>query len=247
MSDFVVVRDVWKIYEMGGTRVEALRGVSFAVGEGEFLGVVGPSGSGKSTLLHIIGGLDRPTEGEVVVGGVRVGELSDDEMSEYRNRVVGFVFQMFYLIPRFTALENVEIPLVARGVPREERRERALEALEMVGLGDRAFHKPSQLSGGEQQRVAIARAIVGRPKLLLADEPTGNLDSDSARSVMEVFKKLNREHGLTIILVTHNLELVWYCDRVVRLADGRVRKIYRAGEYGEMLSSYARGADRGSG
>ncbi|RLE64707.1 MAG: ABC transporter ATP-binding protein [Thermoprotei archaeon] len=237
MSSFVVVRDVWKIYDMDGVRVEALRGASFDVEKGEFLGVVGPSGSGKSTLLHIIGGLDKPTKGEVVVEEVKINELSDEELSDYRNKIVGFVFQMFYLIPRFTALQNVEMPLIARGVPREERRKRALEALEMVGLGDRAFHKPNQLSGGEQQRVAIARAIVGKPKLLLADEPTGNLDSESAKSVMEVFKKLNREYGLTIILVTHNLELVWYCNRVIRLADGRVKKIYKIGEYEEMLSS----------
>ncbi len=237
MSSFVEVRDVWKIYDMDGIKVEALRGASFDVEKGEFLGIVGPSGSGKSTLLHIIGGLDKQTKGDVVVEGVKISELSDEELSEYRNKVVGFVFQMFYLIPRFTALQNVEMPLIARGVPREKRRKRAMEALEMVGLGDRAFHKPNQLSGGEQQRVAIARAIVGKPRLLLADEPTGNLDSESAKSVMEVFKKLNREHGLTIILVTHNLELVWYCNRVIRLADGRVKRIYKAGEYREMLSS----------
>jgi len=237
MSDFVVVKNVWKVYDMNGVRVEALKDVSFNVKEGEFFGVIGPSGSGKSTLLHIIGGLDKPTKGEVIVGGIRINELPDERLSEYRNKVIGFVFQMFYLIPRFTALQNVEMPLIARGVPKEERKKRALEALEMVGLKDRAFHKPSQLSGGEQQRVAIARAIVGRPKLLLADEPTGNLDLESAKSVMEVFKKLNKEYDLMVILVTHNLELVWYCDRVVRLTDGRVKRIYRIGEYEEMLSS----------
>ncbi len=238
MSSFVTVRDVWKIYEMDGVRVEALRGATFEVEKGEFLGIVGPSGSGKSTLLHIVGGLDRPSRGEVEVDGIKISGLSDDELSEYRNRIVGFVFQMFYLIPRFTALQNVELPLIARGVPKEERRKRALEALEMVGLEDRAFHKPNQLSGGEQQRVAIARAIVGKPKLLLADEPTGNLDSESAKSVMEVFKELNRKHGITVILVTHNLGLVWYCDRVIKLTDGRVERIYGIGEYEEMLSSF---------
>jgi len=238
MSSFVTVRDVWKIYGMDGVRVEALRGATFEVEKGEFLGIVGPSGSGKSTLLHIVGGLDRPSRGEVEVDGIKISGLSDDELSEYRNRIVGFVFQMFYLIPRFTALQNVELPLIARGVPKEERRKRALEALEMVGLEDRAFHKPNQLSGGEQQRVAIARAIVGKPKLLLADEPTGNLDSESAKSVMEVFKELNRKHGITVILVTHNLGLVWYCDRVIKLTDGRVERIYGIGEYEEMLSSF---------
>jgi len=235
MSDFVIVRNLWKVYSMGSTEVKALRNVSFSVKEGEFFGVVGPSGSGKSTLLHIIGGLDRPTKGEVIVGGIKVNELSENELSRYRNRTVGFVFQMFYLIPRFTALRNVEMPLIARRVPKEERRKRALEALKMVGLEDRAFHKPNQLSGGEQQRVAIARAIVGRPKLLLADEPTGNLDSESVKSVMEVFKKLNKEYNLTVILVTHNLELIWYCDRVIRLINGYVKRIYEPKEYEEML------------
>ena len=239
MSKFVVVNNVWKVYDMGGVKIEALKRVSFEVNEGEFLAIVGPSGSGKSTLLHIIGGLDKPTRGYVEIGGLRVSELSSDvELSQYRNRVVGFVFQMFYLIPRFSALQNVELPLIARGVPKEERREMALNALKMVGLGDKANNKPSQLSGGEQQRVAIARAIVGKPKLLLADEPTGNLDTKSSETIMQVFKKLNEEYGITVVMVTHNLGLIWYCNRIVRLKDGRVVHIYKSGEYEKLLQTF---------
>ena len=239
MSKFVVVNNVWKVYDMGGVKIEALKRVSFEVSKGEFLAIVGPSGSGKSTLLHIIGGLDKPTRGYVEIGGLRVSELSSDvELSQYRNRVVGFVFQMFYLIPRFSALQNVELPLIARGVPKEKRREMALNALKMVGLGDKANNKPSQLSGGEQQRVAIARAIVGKPKLLLADEPTGNLDTKSSETIMQVFKKLNEEYGITVVMVTHNLGLIWYCNRIVRLKDGRVVHIYKSGEYEKLLQTF---------
>lgn len=239
MSSIVTVRGLWKIYSMDGYTVEALRGIDMDVKEGEFVAVVGPSGSGKSTLLHIIGGLDRPTRGIVRVGGVEIGSLkSDRELSEFRNKFIGFIFQMFYLVPRFTALQNVELPLIARGVPRDERRRMAFEALEMVGLKDKAYSRPSQLSGGEQQRVAIARAIVGKPKLLLADEPTGNLDSRTAANIMNVFKRLNKELNITVILVTHNLSLVWYCDRVFRLADGKVVNVYKPNEYEKLLRSF---------
>lgn len=232
----VELRDVWKEYVVGRSRVQALRGVTLDVEKGEFVAVVGPSGSGKSTLLHLIGGLDRPTRGSVRVAGIEVGSLRDDRLlSRYRNEYVGFVFQMFYLVPRLTAVENVELPLVARGVDPRERRRAALEALKLVGLEHRAHHKPSEMSGGEQQRVAIARAIVTRPKLLLADEPTGNLDSANAKLVMGLFRKLIDELGVTIVMATHNLELLDYCDRAVRLVDGRVAGVYGRGEYSKLL------------
>ncbi|MEM4888997.1 MAG: ABC transporter ATP-binding protein, partial [Thermosphaera sp.] len=194
-----------------------------------------PSGSGKSTLLHLVGGLDRPTRGIVRVGGIEVSSLkSDRELSRYRNEYVGFVFQFFHLIPRLTALENVELPLVARGVDPKERRRRALEALKLVGLEHRARHRPTELSGGEQQRVAIARAIVTQPRLLLADEPTGNLDSNNARTIMNLFKKLIDELNVTIVMATHNLELLEYCDKAVRLVDGCVAGTYDKGEISKL-------------
>ncbi|MGC9118024.1 MAG: ABC transporter ATP-binding protein [Thermoproteus sp.] len=200
---------------------QALRGITYSIPRGIFQCVVGPSGSGKTTLLHIIGGIDRPTRGEVWVAGVRLNDLDDDQLADFRNKNVGFVFQMFYLIPRMTVLENVELPLILRGVPKARRREMALEALKLAGLdGVDPKKRPTQLSGGEQQRVAIARAIVARPRILLADEPTGNLDSVTAARVMETFLSLKKELGITIVMVTHNLELLKYCDRVVRLRDG---------------------------
>ncbi|AEA12872.1 ABC transporter related protein [Thermoproteus uzoniensis 768-20] len=209
--------DVHKSY--GG--YQALRGITYSIPRGIFQCVVGPSGSGKTTLLHIIGGIDRPTRGEVWVAGVRLNDLNDDQLADFRNKNVGFVFQMFYLIPRMTVLENVELPLILRGVPKARRREMALEALKLAGLdGVDPKKRPTQLSGGEQQRVAIARAIVARPRILLADEPTGNLDSVTAAKVMETFLSLKKELGITIVMVTHNLELLKYCDRVVRLRDG---------------------------
>ncbi len=242
MSSFVELEDVWKVYGGDGYRVEALRGVTMSVARGEFMAVVGPSGSGKSTLLHLIGGLDRPTRGRILVDGRDItGLRGDAELSRYRNRTVGFVFQMFYLIPRFTALQNVELPLIARGVPAAERRRRALEALRRVGLEGKEDKRPSQLSGGEQQRVAIARAIVGEPSLLLADEPTGNLDAGTSRVIMDLFERLNGE-GMTIIMVTHNLELIWHCDRVAHMRDGRLLGVYTRDRYGELIESFARAA-----
>jgi putative ABC transport system ATP-binding protein len=202
---------------------EALRGVTLSVPRGSFHCMVGPSGSGKTTLLHIVGGVDRPTKGEVWVAGVRLNDLDDDKLAEFRNRYVGFVFQLFYLIPRMTILENVELPLMLRGVPKAERREAALEALRLAGLGGvDPKRRPTQLSGGEQQRVAIARAIATKPRLLLADEPTGNLDSATAQTIMDTFTMLKKELGITIVMVTHNLELLKYCDGVTRLKDGRI-------------------------
>jgi putative ABC transport system ATP-binding protein len=232
----VEVRDVWKEYEIGKSRVQALKGVTLDVEEGEFLAVVGPSGSGKSTLLHVTGGLDRPTRGTVRVAGVEVSSLRDDrQLSKFRSEYVGFVFQMFYLVPRLTALENVELPLVARGVEPAERRKAALEALKLVGLENRARHRPTEMSGGEQQRVAIARAIVSKPKVLLADEPAGNLDSANAKLVMDLFRKLIDEIGVTILMATHNLELLDYCDRAVRLVDGRMAGVYGKSEFAKLL------------
>ena len=221
-QSLVVLDNAWKVYRLGYTRVYAVRGISLELYESEFTAIVGPSGSGKSTLLYLIGGLDKPTRGRVIVDGMEISRFSESRLAEYRRRYVGFVFQQFHLIPRLTALENVEIAMMARGIPQSERRRRALELLEMVGLRDRAYHRPGELSGGEQQRVAIARALANNPKLLLADEPTGNLDSVTARSIMELFRRLVDEQGVTIIMVTHNLELVRYCDRVVKLRDGVV-------------------------
>jgi len=201
----------------------ALRGVTLEVPRGVWQCLVGPSGSGKSTLLHIIGGVDKPTKGTVEVAGVRLNDLSDDQLAEFRNKNIGFVFQMFYLIPRMSILENVELPLILRGVPKARRREAALEALRLVGLGHiDPRRRPTQLSGGEQQRVAIARAIVTRPRILLADEPTGNLDSATTKVIMDIFTALKKELGITIVMVTHNLELLSYCDRYARMRDGRI-------------------------
>lgn len=231
----VELQDVWKVYGTGEAAVPALKGITFEIEKGEFIALVGPSGSGKSTLLHLIGGLDKPTRGLIKVEGIEVSSLRDDrELSAYRNERIGFVFQMFYLIPRLTALENVELPLLAKGMDPRERRRRALEALKMVKLEQRANHRPTQMSGGEQQRVAIARAIVTNPKLVLADEPTGNLDSANAKIVMDLFLNLKKELGVTIVMATHNLELLGYCDRVIRLVDGQVAGIYKQGEYHKL-------------
>jgi len=211
--------DVWKVYDMGEVKVEALRGISFEVYEGEYVFVVGPSGSGKSTLLHILGCLDRPTKGKVFIEGEDVSKMSDRKLAKVRNRKVGFVFQTYNLLPRLNALENVELPMIYAGVPARERRKKAKELLELVGLGDRLYHRPNQLSGGQQQRVAIARALANDPSFILADEPTGNLDTKSGEEVMAIFKKLH-EMGKTLIVVTHNPELLKDGTRIVKLRDG---------------------------
>jgi len=212
--------NVWKIYKLGTVEVAALRGLSIEIKRGEHLAMMGPSGSGKSTFLHLAGALDRPTRGRVLIEGRDPSKLNDDELSKLRNRYIGFVFQTFNLIPRLTALENVMLPLVVRGVDGSERRRRAIEALEQVGLGDRINHRPTELSGGEQQRVAIARAIVTRPRIVLADEPTGNLDSVSAKEIVKVLSRLNRELGITVVVVTHDPEVASAAQRVVRIRDG---------------------------
>ncbi len=214
--------DVWKIYRMGNIEFPALRGVTLYIESGEFVAVVGPSGSGKSTLLHIAGALDRPTKGKVFIDGVDISMLNDAELSVLRNRTVGFVFQAYNLIPRLTAKQNVELPLMLRGVPPDEREKLAIRALDLVGLASKYNNKPTELSGGEQQRVAIARAIVTNPKILLCDEPTGNLDSKSAEGVINVIKDINKRHGSTVVVVTHNMEIAESADRIIRLRDGMV-------------------------
>jgi putative ABC transport system ATP-binding protein len=217
----IVVQDVEKIYDTGKVQVAALRGVSLEVESGESMAIIGPSGSGKSTLMNIVGCLDRPTSGSYLLDGRLVNELSDDELAEVRNKKIGFVFQTFNLLPRATALENVELPLVYSGVQSAVRRERALSALERVGLGERADHRPNELSGGQAQRVAIARALVTEPSIILADEPTGNLDTKSGLEIIGMLKKLH-EQGITIILVTHNPEIASKTDRFVEIRDGLI-------------------------
>jgi putative ABC transport system ATP-binding protein len=218
----IVVRELTKHYDMGDFTVQALRGVSLDIGRGEFVAVMGPSGSGKSTFMHLIGCLDRPTSGDYFIDGVNVASLERDELAEVRNQKIGFVFQGFNLLARTTALENVELPMSYAGVKTRDRRERALAALEIVGLTSRSGHFPNQLSGGQQQRVAIARALVTGAPLLLADEPTGNLDSKTSEEVMATLVRMNEERDITIVLVTHEPDIAEYAKRVVVFRDGKI-------------------------
>ena len=216
------IRDITKVYEMGEEKVHALSGVTLGVERGEYVGIMGPSGSGKSTLMNLIGCLDTPTSGSYVLNGREVARMTDDELAAIRNQEIGFVFQTFNLLPRTTALQQVELPLVYSGLPRRERRQRAARALEAVGLADRMSHHPSELSGGQRQRVAVARALVNNPSILLADEPTGNLDSATGNEIMALFDELNAR-GNTIVLVTHEEDIAAHARRIVRLKDGRIR------------------------
>lgn len=216
------ITDLHRRYEMGDAHVDALRGVNLTVARGEFVALVGPSGSGKSTVLNLIGGLDRPTEGQIWVDGVELTAQDERSLTAHRRHRVGFVFQSFNLLPRLTALENVALPLMFSGQPERKRLSRARTLLEQVGLGGRLSHRPTQLSAGEQQRVAIARALVAEPALLLTDEPTGNLDTATGGEIMALLKALNAERGLTLLVVTHDPEVAAFADRIVRLRDGRV-------------------------
>ena len=220
-SPTLLLDQVVKTYTMGDTEVRALRGVSLTIGRNEYVAIMGPSGSGKSTLMNMIGCLDTPTSGTYLLEDLPVGEMSDDELADIRNRKIGFVFQTFNLLPRADVLHNVELPLVYAGIPRAERRRRAEEAISRVGLADRAHHKPNELSGGQRQRVAIARALVGSPSIILADEPTGNLDSKTGAEIMRMFDELHAS-GQTIILVTHEDDIAAHAKRTVRLRDGLI-------------------------
>ena len=217
------LKDVEKVYEMGAERVRALRGVSLGIDENEYVSIMGPSGSGKSTLMNILGCLDTATGGMYELAGEQVSEMDDDELADIRNREIGFVFQTFNLLPRATAQHNVEVPLIYSGVSARQRRERASAVLDAVGLGDRMYHRPNELSGGQRQRVAIARALVNNPSIILADEPTGNLDSKTGEEIMGVFERLY-ERGNTIILVTHEEYIAEHSKRIVRLRDGMIER-----------------------
>jgi putative ABC transport system ATP-binding protein len=217
--------DVHKIYKTKYYEVRAINGITMKIEDGEFIAIMGPSGSGKSTLLYLIGCLDRPTKGEVVIDGVETSELSDDELTRLRREKLGFVFQQYNLISTLTALENVELPMIFRGVPKNERKRKAMELLRLVGIEDIAERKPMEISGGQQQRVAIARAMANEPKILLCDEPTGNLDSKSGRQIMGIIKELNEEKGVTVILVTHDPSMAEFAERIVRLRDGRLQDV----------------------
>ncbi|MBC8447728.1 MAG: ABC transporter ATP-binding protein [Chloroflexi bacterium] len=216
----IQIQDITKVYRMGDIEVHALRGMSLQVGKGELVSIMGPSGSGKTTLMNIIGCLDQPTAGAYFLGGTDVARLDDDQLAEIRNRQIGFVFQNFNLLARTTALENVELPLIYAGT--SDRRQRAAAALKAVGLEDRLHHRPNELSGGQQQRVAIARALVNSPSIILADEPTGNLDSRAGAEIMAIFQELNQELGVTIVFVTHEPDIAAHTRRIIHLRDGRI-------------------------
>jgi len=219
----ITAEDLWRTYQMGAEEIHALRGVSFEIQKGEYVAVMGPSGSGKSTLMNLIGCLDTPSKGKYVLRGKVVSEMNDDELAAVRNREIGFVFQTFNLLPRATALHNVELPLVYAGVPKEKRLEQAKHALEMVDLADRMTHKPNELSGGQRQRVAVARALVMNPAILLADEPTGNLDTATGEEIMRLFARLHGD-GNTIILVTHEKDIADHALRTISIRDGKIEK-----------------------
>jgi putative ABC transport system ATP-binding protein len=227
--------DVTKVYRVGHIGYPALKGVSLKIGKGEFVSIMGPSGSGKSTLLNVIGALDPPTSGKVIIDGVNLRRLSEDKLALLRNRKLGFVYQSFNLIQRLTSVENIEMPLISRGLPEKVRRSRSLKMLSAVGLAGKARKRPAELSGGEQQRVAIARALVTEPALIIADEPTGNLDSKTTSEVVDQFAKVNKEFGTTVLVVTHNADIANRTHRVISLKDGLVEKE----QYLQRLDSYS--------
>ncbi|MBQ1171424.1 MAG: ABC transporter ATP-binding protein [Lachnospiraceae bacterium] len=225
MSELISVKDMCKVYNPGENEVRALDHINLTIDAGEYVAIIGQSGSGKSTLMNMLGCLDVPSSGTYILNGRDVSCLSDDELSDIRNQEIGFIFQGFNLIPSFTAIENVELPLLYRGVSKAKRHELAIQALEKVGLGARMTHKPSEMSGGQQQRVAIARAIAQAPPVILADEPTGNLDSGSSKEIIDILKKLHAE-GRTVILITHDNEIAAQAKRVIRIKDGKVERDY---------------------
>ncbi|MFA5528815.1 MAG: ABC transporter ATP-binding protein [Peptostreptococcales bacterium] len=219
----ITIENLSKIYQLGTVGVKALENINLTIEKGEFTSIMGPSGSGKSTLMNILGCLDRPTEGHYYLDNIRVDKMTNDELATIRNQKIGFVFQSFNLLPKSSALKNVELPMLYAGFKPQERKKRAIDALERVGLGNRLHHKPSELSGGQRQRVAIARALINKPSILLADEPTGNLDSKSGEEIMDIFKNLNNE-GTTIILVTHELDIAQNSKRILHFRDGAMIK-----------------------
>lgn len=229
LSPIISLKDITKVYKMGKQSLKVLDGVTFEVDKGDFIAILGPSGSGKSTLMNILGCIDIPTNGEYILDGKNIKARNEDELASIRNRKIGFIFQKFNLLMKYTALHNTEIPLILRGVRRKEARERAMTMLAAVGLEDRVDHKPTELSGGQQQRVAIARALVGAPDLLLADEPTGNLDSKSGQEIMALFEKLHQD-GHTIVLITHDLNVAQRAKRILHVMDGRILEDERVGE-----------------
>ena len=228
----ISTEDLWKVYQLGEQEVNALRGVTFTISQNEFLAIMGPSGSGKSTLMNLIGCLDTPTKGNFYLKGRLVSAMNENELARIRNQEIGFVFQVFNLLPRATAFHNVELPLIYKGTKKKERREKALSALDMVEMEDRMNHRPPELSGGERQRVAIARALVNEPSILLADEPTGNLDSKTGQEILRLFKKIHSE-GNTIIIVTHDKDIARQAQRIIYLRDGMIERDEKIGESGE--------------
>lgn len=225
MSSIITLNDVYRGYKMGQERIMAVNGISLEIEEGEICCLQGPSGSGKSTLLHIMAGLDRPTKGSIKIGNTRIDTLSENQLAVFRQRYIGFVFQSYYLIPTLTAIENVTIPLTFCGVPKKKRLQRAKELLEAVGLKDRMKHKPSELSGGQQQRVSIARAFCNNPKIIFADEPTGNLDTANKYEMMNLMTSLAKENKQTLVVVTHDVEISGFASRVIKIRDGKIEKI----------------------
>jgi len=242
----IEVRNLGKIYQTGEVAVEALRGVNVSIDTGEFVAIMGPSGSGKSTFMHILGCLDKPTSGLYSLDGQDVGKMNRDQLANLRNHKLGFVFQTFNLLPRTTALENVELPLLYNGGSAKERHLRSRARLQQVGLQGREHHHPNQLSGGQQQRVAIARALINDPPILLADEPTGNLDSHTSVEIMGIFQQLNREHGITVILVTHEPDVAAYASRAIHFKDGRIvqdEAVAAPHDAGEQLAAFVPAGD----